>query len=77
MAVAGGPGPPLQAPLQAPSLEAMERRRQALHRQLNRLATTRRALATWRAVHVPLTLLLFLIAFAHIVGAIYYATLLR
>ena len=43
----------------------------------NRLATTRSALATWRAVHVPLTLLLFLTAFAHVVGALYYATLLR
>jgi len=68
-----GPGPQLQAP----SLEAMERRRQALQHQMNRLASTRRALATWRAFHVPLTMLLFLTAFAHIVGAIYYATLLR
>jgi len=68
-----GPAPPLQAP----SLEAMEHRRQALQRQMNRLASTRRALATWRAFHVPLTMVLFLTAFAHIVGAIYYATLLR
>ena len=37
----------------------------------------RSALATWRAVHVPLTLLLFLTAFIHIVGALYYATFLR
>jgi hypothetical protein len=65
------------APLQPSSLEAMERRRQALQRQMNRLASTRRALAAWRAFHVPLTMLLFLTAFAHIVGAIYYATLLR
>ena len=43
----------------------------------NRLAMTRSALATWRTVHVPLTLVLFLAAFAHIVGALYYATLLR
>ena len=40
-----------------------ESRRQAPQRQLNRLATTRSALATWRAVHVPLTLLLFLTGF--------------
>ncbi len=72
IAMAEGPGTP-----PAPNLEAMERRRQALRHRLNRLATTRSALATWRAVHVPLTLLLFLMAFAHIVGAIYYATLLR
>jgi hypothetical protein len=37
----------------------------------------RRALATWRTIHVPLTMLLFVAAFTHIVGAIYYATLLR
>ena len=43
----------------------------------NGVTVTRRALATWRTIHVPLTLLLFLIASAHIVGAIYYATFLR
>jgi hypothetical protein len=37
----------------------------------------RKALATWRAVHVPLTFVLFGIALVHIVGAVYYATLLR
>lgn len=48
-----------------------------LQRRPNGRVATRRALATWRTVHVPLTLLLFLTASAHIVGAIYYATLLR
>ena len=42
-----------------------------------RVARARRALATWRAIHVPLTFALFIIAFVHIAGAIYYATLLR
>ena len=37
----------------------------------------RRGLAVWRAIHVPLTFALFAIAVAHIVGAVYYATLLR
>ena len=37
----------------------------------------RKGLATWRAVHVPLTFVLFIVAFVHIVGAVYYATLLR
>ncbi len=38
---------------------------------------SRRALATWRAIHVPLTLALFIVAAVHIVGAVYYATLLH
>jgi len=42
-----------------------------------RVAAARKGLATWRAVHVPLTFVLFIIAFVHIVGAVYYATLLR
>lgn len=46
-------------------------------RRLNGLTATRRGLATWRTVHVPLTLLLFLVTSVHIVGAIYYATFLR
>ena len=37
----------------------------------------RRGLAIWRAIHVPLTFALFAIAVAHIIGAVYYATLLH
>jgi hypothetical protein len=37
----------------------------------------RRALARWYAFHVPLTWVLFAIAFVHAVGALYYATLQR
>ena len=56
---------------------AWVRRRQALRRQLDTLATARRMLAVWRAMHVPLAMVLFVTAFVHIGGAIYYATLLR
>jgi hypothetical protein len=42
-----------------------------------RVPGARKGLATWRALHVPLTFLLFAIAVVHIVGAIYYATLLH
>ena len=37
----------------------------------------RRALATWRSIHVPLTWVLFAVAFIHVVAALYYATLQR
>lgn len=42
-----------------------------------RVGAARKGLATWRAVHVPLTFVLFIVAFIHIVGAVYYATLLH
>ncbi len=49
------------------------RRRRKLGRQLSRLATARRMLAVWRAIHVPLGLALFIAAFVHIFAAIYFA----
>jgi hypothetical protein len=48
-----------------------------LDRRAARAAAIRKRIATWRAVHVPLTFVLFLVAIVHIVGAVYYATLLR
>jgi hypothetical protein len=41
------------------------------------LARARRMLAVWYAVHIPLGLALFIAAFFHISGALYYATLLH
>jgi hypothetical protein len=41
------------------------------------LAATKKALATWRAIHIPITWTLFTSALVHVVGALYYATLLR
>lgn len=48
-----------------------------LRGQLASLALARRLLALWHAVHVPLGMAMFTAAFIHILGAIYYATLLR
>lgn len=42
-----------------------------------RLAATRKALATWRSVHIPLTWTLFATATVHAVAALYYVTLSR
>jgi hypothetical protein len=53
--------------------ESLIRRRRKLARQLSTLATARRMLAVWRAIHVPLGLALFIAAFFHIFAAIYFA----
>lgn len=42
-----------------------------------RLAAARRALATWRTIHVPLTWALFATALVHVMAALYYVTLPR
>jgi hypothetical protein len=42
-----------------------------------KLARAKKALATWRAVHIPLTWTMFVSAFVHGIGALYYATLLK
>jgi len=48
-----------------------------LHNQLSHLDRTRKLLAIWHTVHVPLGLSLFLVAFVHIFAALYYSTFLR
>jgi hypothetical protein len=58
-------------------LESLIRRQQVLRRQVASLAVARRLLALWHAVHIPIGMALFFAATVHIVGAIYYATLLR
>jgi hypothetical protein len=60
-----------------PELQALAGRRRVLRRQMDALAAARRGLATWRAVHIPLTVALFLLAFVHGIGALYYVTLPR
>lgn len=45
--------------------------------QATALASARRALAIWHAVHIPIGMALFTAAFIHIGAALYYATLLR
>jgi hypothetical protein len=56
---------------------AMERRIHRLERQMGALRWERRVLATWHAVHIPLGMAMFVVAFAHIAATLYYATLLR
>ena len=56
---------------------APERRIRELERQMAALRWARRALATWHAIHIPLGMALFVMAFAHIVAAVNYATMLR
>ena len=43
----------------------------------SRLLKRRKRLATWHTFHVPLTWVLFIAAFIHVVAALYYATLQR
>jgi hypothetical protein len=43
----------------------------------SRLLRRRKRLATWHTFHVPLTWVLFIAAFIHVVAALYYATLQR
>jgi hypothetical protein len=57
--------------------QAAARRLRDLERQMAALRWARRTLATWHAIHIPLGMALFVMAFAHIGAAVYYATLLR
>ena len=45
--------------------------------QVTALASTRRLFSLWHTIHIPIGMALFTMAFVHILGAIYYATLLR
>jgi hypothetical protein len=53
------------------------RRLRELERQMAALRWSRRALATWHTIHVPIGMVMFTMAFVHIAAALYYATLLR
>jgi hypothetical protein len=55
----------------------IERRIHAIERQMGALRWERRALATWHAIHIPLGMVMFVVAFVHIAATLYYATLLR
>lgn len=58
-------------------LKELRQKRDRLRRQAASIATARRILAIWHAVHIPLGLTLFLTAFVHIAAAVYYAMLLH
>jgi hypothetical protein len=45
--------------------------------QAGALANARRLLSLWHTVHIPIGVALFVAAFTHILGALYYATLLK
>jgi hypothetical protein len=62
---------------QARELEALLQRSRTLRSQAASLTVARRLLSTWHAVHIPVGVVLFTVAFVHIGAAVYYATLLR
>ena len=45
--------------------------------QAGALANARRLMSLWHTIHIPIGTALFIAAFAHIAGALYYATLLK
>jgi len=61
----------------AGELVQLLRRRRTLQRQVASLILARRLLSLWHAVHIPIGVALFSTALVHMIGAIYYATLLR
>jgi hypothetical protein len=63
--------------VQARELENLFKRERVLQRQVASLAMARRLLSLWHTIHIPIGVALFATAFVHIIGAIYYATLLR
>jgi len=57
----------------APELAALLSARRALQRQVAALASGRRLMAVWHAMHVPLAMALFFSAFVHAVAALYFS----
>jgi hypothetical protein len=66
-----------QAKVEGNELKRLVKRHNTIRRQIRSLAFSRRLMALWHTVHIPLGLALFSAAFIHIVAAIYYASLLR
>jgi hypothetical protein len=59
------------------AIQQLSRQRKKLGQQVNSLAMARRLLSLWHAVHIPIGLVLFTLAFIHALAAFYYATLLH
>jgi hypothetical protein len=57
-------------------LASVRRERNRLRSQIQSLSITRRMLAIWHIVHIPLGFTLFGMAFIHIIAAVYFAVLL-
>lgn len=66
-----------QARPQLSELERLLAQRRRFARQKHSLASARRLMSLWHAVHIPIGMVLFTAAFIHIGAAIYYATLLK
>jgi len=61
----------------AARLERLLAERYRVQAQVRSLAAVRRLLAVWHALHVPLGAVVFTLAFLHVGGALWYATLLK
>ena len=59
------------------TLDGVEDQAPGVQLQAAALASARRLLAIWHAVHIPIGMALFTAAFIHIGAALYYATLMR
>jgi hypothetical protein len=71
-----GRGADARARERAKTLADLRRRKNRLQRQIASLAAARRLLSIWHALHIPIGLTLFLMAFLHIFAAIYFAHIL-
>jgi hypothetical protein len=58
---------------QAVDLGRLLYKRRTLQRQIEMLVTQRRIMAVWHTMHVPLGLVLFTVAFLHLVAALFYS----
>jgi cation diffusion facilitator CzcD-associated flavoprotein CzcO len=61
---------------QAIELETLFKRKRTLQRQAATLAMARRLLSPWHTVHIPIGVALYITAIIHMIGVIYYATIL-
>jgi hypothetical protein len=62
---------------QAAQLEQLLAERYRLQLQIYSLAGTRRLLALWHVIHMPLGAVLFTLAFIHVGAVLYYGTFLK
>jgi hypothetical protein len=58
--------------LAAKELTRVLRRRRELERQISTLQAAHRLMSTWHTIHVPMGVTLFLSAFLHVIGTLYF-----
>jgi len=68
---------PLRQRVSAANIRRLLVARYELHLEIESLVATRRLLAVWHVIHVPLGIVLFTLAVVHISSALYYSTWLR